>query len=222
MTGFNLPSGCEHLEKSHLLNIINVISSSSIKSKVSQVLAVLEGDSSQHAKPTILILKAKSKVAGKLISIVEIAKRQLADNDRAYFQYTSLKPQMLEIAAPVVHGRQERGTKQDAAKEAAKEVEEDECMDDSFEMITEFREKGDGVASRIHDPREPAVKAQVLASDPAGGSKIRAVPLLFIYMSTKCIQEFKGIYGFVHLNLPQDNFPLILLLALLYREQTNV
>ncbi|KAI9746263.1 MAG: hypothetical protein M1835_002475 [Candelina submexicana] len=195
MTGFNLPLGCEHLEKSHVLNIINVISSSSIKSKVSQVLAVLEGDSAQHARPPIVVLKAKPKVAGKLISIVEIAKRQLADNDRAYFQYTSLKPQMVEIAAPIGHGPQEQGTKQEAAKEAAKEVEEDEDMDDSFEMITESRGKGDGLALRVHDPQEPALKAQVLAADPVGGSKIRAVPLLFIYMSTKRIQELKGIYG---------------------------
>ncbi|KAI9711090.1 MAG: hypothetical protein M1812_007284 [Candelaria pacifica] len=189
MSGVNFPPGCEQLEKSYILKPINVISSSSIKSKVDQLLAVLTGHPFESAKSPIVVLTAKPKVAGKLISIVEIAKRQLAENNRTYFQYTGLKSQMVEISTPVVQVRQQQGTEQRAANVAANDVEDDE-LDDSFEVIEEPKAKPDSAVLSARD-----AKAQASAGVSVGGHKTRAVPLLFICMSTKHIQEFNDIYG---------------------------
>ncbi len=222
MTTFRLPSGCEHLEKSHLVRVVNVISSSSIKSKVDQLLAILVANPSEHTKPAIVVFTAKPKVASKLITVVEIAKRQLAQSGQSYFQYTGLTSQMVEIVRPVVGLRQEQKSELSAAKDVPTEVEEGEELDDSFEMITEFKGKGPGTVSSDQNDHKPAAKTRASTDRPAGGHKTRAVPLLFTYMSTKHIQELKDVYGFVHLYPSLKRLSVLLLIVLLYREQTNV
>lgn len=201
MTTFNFPPGCEHLEKSRVVRIVNVISSSSIKSKVDQLLALLVANPPEHTKPAIVVLTAKPKVAGKLITVVEIAKRQLAESGLSYFQYTGLTSQMVENVTPEVDPPQEQMAELSVAKDGSDEVEEDQELDESFEVISsEFNEKGSGHVSSDKGRHKPAAKTSALHDHSARGHKTRAVPLLFIYMSTKHVRELKDIYGFVHLH----------------------
>ena len=75
---------------------LNVISSTRVSGRTAAIIAKL-GRGSSSEKPCILILKAKARVAVKLVSIVEIAKRDLAANNIDCFQYNALNSEMIEI-----------------------------------------------------------------------------------------------------------------------------
>ena len=75
---------------------LNVISSTQISNRTSAVAAKL-GTASVEGKPVIVVLSAKSKAANKLVSIVEIAKRELAAQGTNCFQYNVLTSEMTEI-----------------------------------------------------------------------------------------------------------------------------
>lgn len=57
----------------------------------------LQQDSNGDTKPPLVILTARSKAANKLISIVEIAKRETASKERPVYQYNKLSHEVVEI-----------------------------------------------------------------------------------------------------------------------------
>ena len=75
---------------------LSVRSSTQITKRVSAVISNLE-TTSTGGKAVIVALSAKSRVAGKLISIVEVAKRDLAGKGIKCFQYNALRSEMVEI-----------------------------------------------------------------------------------------------------------------------------
>ncbi|KAI0179186.1 hypothetical protein GGR52DRAFT_295401 [Hypoxylon sp. FL1284] len=87
------------------VHVHSVISSSKIQKKVSSVLRCLapppKSDvASAIQKTRVAVLRAKASDAGKLISIAEIAKRELAkekDDGGVWFQYISLGEGIKEV-----------------------------------------------------------------------------------------------------------------------------
>ncbi|CAD0091412.1 unnamed protein product [Aureobasidium vineae] len=74
---------------------LSVISSSSISNRTTSLIAHIKstpGDS----KPAIVALHAKAPVANKLISVVEIAKRDLKENGLKVYQYNSLGSELIQ------------------------------------------------------------------------------------------------------------------------------
>ena len=98
---------------------VNIISSTQISKITTTVIAKLSKPS-QDDKQVILALTAKARTANKLISIVEIAKRELASSSGPIFQYNAVSCEMVEI--PRKSGK--RGAK-----------EGDEESDDAFETM---------------------------------------------------------------------------------------
>lgn len=76
---------------------LSVASGTQVSSRVSAIVAKLGSSSQTDSKPTILCLTAKAKAANKLISVVEIGKRELATKGIKCFQYNVLSSQMIEI-----------------------------------------------------------------------------------------------------------------------------
>ncbi|XDG04131.1 hypothetical protein ABKA04_003746 [Annulohypoxylon sp. FPYF3050] len=79
------------------VQVHSIISSSKIQKKVTAVLGHL---TSPATKTTISVLRAKASDAGKLISIAEIAKRELANragDENVWFQYIALGEELKEI-----------------------------------------------------------------------------------------------------------------------------
>ncbi|KAI5196892.1 hypothetical protein E4T39_07586 [Aureobasidium subglaciale] len=74
---------------------LSVISSTSISNRTTALLAHIKstpGDST----PAVVALKAKASVANKLVSIVEIAKRELKDAGSKVYQYNALASELIE------------------------------------------------------------------------------------------------------------------------------
>lgn len=80
------------LTLTHNLVKISVLSSSKIEARTATVISRLNAKA--EGKPVLLALTAKARTASKLISIVEIAKREL---NIPYYQYTVLTSETIEI-----------------------------------------------------------------------------------------------------------------------------
>lgn len=76
---------------------LSVISSSSISNRTTSLITHIKSTAAD-SKPAVVALHAKASVANKLISIVEIAKRELKDNGQKVYQYNALGSELVESA----------------------------------------------------------------------------------------------------------------------------
>ena len=162
----------------------SVISSSKIQKKVTSVLRHLT--TATAAKPRVSVLRAKAADAGKLISISEIAKRELAKDQSKdvyagrWFQYIGLGEEVHEVPRDV-EGRTivedtilgARSTEEmDADKTRRKEAEAEDDDDGGFE--------------HMKTPFERAIE---------GRPRKRAVPMMCLFLSRVPITELSKRYG---------------------------
>lgn len=82
------------LKSTYDIDEINVRSSAQISGKVTAVTAKLANDDNNNL---IVALKAQGSTVNKLISIVEIAKRQFKLQNTQIYQYTSLSSELITI-----------------------------------------------------------------------------------------------------------------------------
>jgi len=127
---------------------LKVLSSSQISSRIASVISKITQP--KAAKPTIIILSARANVANKLISIVEIAKRELASQNVKFFQYNALTSELIDIP------RDSR--KKTSGSNVRAEGEEDEQSDDAFETT--------GVPTSATKKRSVPVMTVYLATAP--------------------------------------------------------
>lgn len=85
----------EILKTKYDMKYTGIRTSTQITKQVASILAALEV--LQEAKPVLLALKASTQAANKLISIVEIVKRESKARDKTVFQYTALSSEMMTI-----------------------------------------------------------------------------------------------------------------------------
>ncbi|KAF2150602.1 hypothetical protein K461DRAFT_295865 [Myriangium duriaei CBS 260.36] len=106
---------------------LNVISSTQISSRVTAILSHLKNSAQANSKQPLIRLTAKATVANKLITIVEIAKRQLASEQINVFQYNAMGSEIVTVKPP--------NTKKSSKSEAESEdVDEDK---DAFQTMAE-------------------------------------------------------------------------------------
>ncbi|KAI1662708.1 hypothetical protein F4813DRAFT_8039 [Daldinia decipiens] len=86
------------LESKYDIHVHSIISSSKIQKKVVSILQHLTRPAT--GKTSVIVLRAKAPDTGKLVSVAEIAKRELekrADDARIWFQYIALGEELKEI-----------------------------------------------------------------------------------------------------------------------------
>ncbi|CAD0111626.1 unnamed protein product [Aureobasidium uvarum] len=76
---------------------LSVISSSSISNRTTSLIAHLKSTPADN-KPAIVALHAKAPLANKLISVVEIAKRDVKENGLKVYQYNALGSELVQSA----------------------------------------------------------------------------------------------------------------------------
>ena len=78
---------------------ISCQSNTQISSKATKIISALSApkDAENATKPALVILVAQSRWANKLISIVEIAKRDLESKGIKVFQYNALSSEVVEV-----------------------------------------------------------------------------------------------------------------------------
>jgi hypothetical protein len=128
------------------------------------------------ALPSLVVLTAQAKAANKLISIVEIIKREArkADPGRKVFQYSELTAKMMEIprnprpgaTGHTVPAPRPRGNGDDAV--------------------------GHDGGTHDGDEKEPAFQTM---PEPGPTTKLRQTPVMTIYLATKSVRELKLTFG---------------------------
>lgn len=83
------------LSAKYTLLQLSVISSSSISNRTTSLVTHIKSTPADN-KPAIVALHAKASVANKLISIVEIAKRDLKENALKVYQYNALGSELIQ------------------------------------------------------------------------------------------------------------------------------
>lgn len=116
------------LRTAHSLVHLNVSSAHQISNRTSAIISRLNPSeqSSEDQKTVVVALTAKSKAAGKLISIIEIAKRELASAGIKCYQYTALSSELTDI---------ERHS-----KKVIKDATDDGESDDAFETMGDVKQ----------------------------------------------------------------------------------
>ncbi|KAG9248155.1 hypothetical protein BJ878DRAFT_83871 [Calycina marina] len=157
----------------------SILSSSSIQKRTTQVLNSLKPSAASvedtfigdgESKQMVVQLHANSKAASKLITVVEIVKRELAASKTACFQYTCVEGIMKEQTKKVKDSKHS-GAK-DSEKDAEKDDEDEEDNTEGFEtMKTPFERSIEGVP------------------------KIRTVPMLTIWLSNERVGSLARKFG---------------------------
>ncbi|TKA79874.1 hypothetical protein B0A55_03669 [Friedmanniomyces simplex] len=87
----------DSLARRYNLTNFRVRSSTQIASRTAAVISNLTQQTTDSEKSVIVILAADAKVASKLISVVEIVKRDLVSKGLKCFQYNALSSQIVEV-----------------------------------------------------------------------------------------------------------------------------
>ncbi|CAG8975416.1 hypothetical protein HYALB_00010363 [Hymenoscyphus albidus] len=165
----NAPPVFGDLAKSHDVLFMSTISSSKIEKKTTAVLKHLARyPTISPAKPALVLAHSKADTASKLITIIEIAKRDIASKEGKWFQYNMVY-QITELKKEKKDGIKSNGGTSSKGDGDEKEEDEDE---ETFEtMKTPFER------SILEKP------------------KVRAIPHLAIYLSRIRIEGLRKKYG---------------------------
>jgi len=162
----------------HEITTMSIVSSSHIQQKVTRVLELLATfPHDPPAKPSVVMLHSKAAVASKMISIAEIAKRELAQKGGKWFQYNQVEP-VMEEKRPTRKGVIGKGEKGESV-EKGEPADTREANDSESEEETEAFET-------MKTPFERAIE---------GRPKIRAIPSMTLYLSRVRIDSLRNLYG---------------------------
>lgn len=199
-----LPPHLQTLRAKYDFSTMSIISSSKIETKVKTLLARLGTFSwaNKDAKPAVVILSAKAGVANKLISVVEIAKRELEAQGAKWWQYSRVHSQVTELKDKTKKGTDggktllqwetEQVAKSKVGPQDLKDAVGDSAMIDA--VGGEEEDEEDAFAAVAPNGNEPTA---LPTEGIAARKKIRAVPVMTIHMSRVPVDELKQAYGCV-------------------------
>ena len=197
-----LPSEVRRWQDKYGIITMSILSSSKIEQKVRNLLLRISKMDYENnkAKPRVVKLHAKGDVAGKMVSIVEIAKAEIWKENGKLYQYNGLhgeiselkvkKPRRTGIGKLVAEGSEEHPGLENSSGEAINEREKNtlgtvDQSDDDLEMVDATEDVFETMAplSRGDEPSEAR-------------KKVRAYPVLTIYLSRVPIPELRDRYGY--------------------------
>ena len=146
----------------------------------------------QNEKPRVVVMKAKAGVASKMISIAEIAKREIGKGSSGawkWFQYSAVEVVMEEVKKRenVVEKKdKEKGKREDRVEGNGEgEGMEKEKGKDNVEVEEEEEEE----TTAFETMKTPFERAN------EGRAVVRAVPVMRIYLSRVRIDGLRKAYG---------------------------
>ncbi|KAL9601291.1 MAG: hypothetical protein Q9219_002586 [cf. Caloplaca sp. 3 TL-2023] len=191
---FWLPSAVESLQDQYELSTLSVISSTKIAHKVRVLLQRIEKSdpANSNAKPRIVVLGAKGAVASKLISIVEIAKADVAKRGGKWYQYSTLRSELLPLKSkpkrPSPSGHSLADAEPKSATTGIDPPQPVEEVNNSQADTEAINSEDDGEAFETIKPRNDGSAAGDV-------TKVRATPIMTIYFTSMPIPMLKDLYG---------------------------
>ncbi len=196
------PSEVRHLQDKYELITMSILSSSKIEQKVRNLLLRISkfNYANTKAKPAVVMLHAKGDVAGKMVSIVEIAKAEMQKENGKLYQYNGLHGETSELKV-------KEPKRTGGGKTVAEWTKEHPGLENpGLETINECGKYTLGTADRSDDDMEmvdATDDAFETMAPPSRGydttearKKIRAYPVLTIYLARVPVPELKDLHGY--------------------------
>ena len=198
----SLPSEVRHWQDKYEVITMSILSSSKIEQKVRNLLLRISKSDCANikTKPVVVVLHAKGDVASKMVSIVEIAKAEIQKEDGKLYQYNGLHGETseLKVKEPERTGRgktvaewaKEHPTLENHSRESINECGKytlgtSDQSDDDVQMADATEDAFETMAppNRGYDTTEAR-------------KKVRAYPVLTIYLARVPIPELKDLHGY--------------------------
>jgi hypothetical protein len=175
------PSLMKSIVATYEVTSMKIISSSKIQLKVTAIIEKLGSFSFVAAtKPNIFLLHAQSTVASKLITIVEITKREIAKAGGKWYQYNVLG----QILAPY--------EKKSAAMKGTGFI-----LGPNINADMDAMEVDDKEGRQTIDDEETSFETMKTPLERAieGKPKVQAIPVILIFLTRVRNDALKGAYG---------------------------
>ena len=208
-----IPSEVQCLASKYDLTPMSVISSSKMEQKVRNVIKRISQFSfnDAKAKPGVVILHAEAQNASKMVTIAELSKRDIEKEKGKWWQYTKLeghvmemkekprKPPLGQVGKTLVVWEDEQ--RNGAIGETQANVE----MEGTLTEPTSDKEPNDIVdaVTEEEEEEEEAFETMAVPTDDHRGAtlpgaarkKIRAVPVMTIYLARVPVPGLRELYG---------------------------
>ncbi|KAL9035551.1 MAG: hypothetical protein Q9180_004802 [Flavoplaca navasiana] len=191
-----IPSEIQHLQDQYDISTISIISSSKIQQKVKNLIARVERFTFANvsAKPGVVVLHAKAASASKLISVIEIAKKDIETRGGKWYQYSKLHSELLEFKEkqrkPSQDGRTLAGTTSGPSTTAdGKTRPQRTDAGDQHDLV---EEEGDDSDAEV---AFETLQHQSSGATSNGTSKVRATPIMTVYFACVPVPGLKDLFG---------------------------
>ena len=207
-----------HLSTKYNFTTMSISSSAKINEKVDKLLSRV-GDfnfADTKAKPGVVVLRAESKDASKMVSIVEIARQQVESEKGKWWQYSKLNGRIAELKVKSVKRKTGDNTLSEWEKKRAGAgllgVEEAEGatgsasdkVEHDHELVGRDEEMEDAFETMVN-PKEAVDKGGELSGN-GSGTKVRATPVMTIYFARVPVPGLKELYGYVLIKSMDGNY----------------
>ena len=207
-----------HLGTKYKFTTMSIGSSAKINDRVNKLLSQVGNFSfaDTKTKPGVVVLRAESKDASRMVSIVEIARQQIESDKGKWWQYSKLNGKIAEMkfksvkrrngentllnwekkqAGADLQGVEEAGGEMGCASDKVEHdhelVDGDEEMEDAFETMVNPKEVVDQGGQH---------------SGNGSGTKVRATPVMTIYFARVPVPGLKELYGYVLIKSIDGNY----------------
>ena len=195
-----LPGEVRHLATKYDFTRMHIISSSKMEQKIRNILERISRFTSADAgaKPGVAIVYADAAVANKLISTVELVKREVEKEKGNWHQYSKLDSQSVECK-PKDRARASSGRKpKQPATKATGSLFKDSASDSVQQGALDSLEPREAIDVSLEDEAEDAFETMDLPRPTEAvreQSKLRTFPVMTIYIAKVQIPELKDIHG---------------------------
>ncbi|KAI4285743.1 MAG: hypothetical protein L6R38_000390 [Xanthoria sp. 2 TBL-2021] len=188
----------QHLHDKYDISTISIISSSKIHQKVNNLIARVEKFTFANvsAKPGVVVLQAKAASASKMISVVEIAKADIGKRGGKWYEYSKLHPELLGFKEKQRKQPLDGRTLADAApgrSSTANGKAGPQCIDVDVDVDDDL------VDDKDHDSDGEVafetLQHQSVGAVVNGRSKVRATPIMTIYLACVPVPGLKDLLG---------------------------
>ena len=205
-----LPVEVQHLQDRYEFTPMSILSSAKIEQKVRNILERISKFSfaKTKQKPGVVILHAYANCASKMVSIAEIAKQQIQNENAKWYQYTKLQGELkpLKSKQPKRQGGGKTLAEWDLDRansgDKATTIEPTEMGDGTVDTSTNAQENLngsiDGDEESAFETMQPLTNADSGSLQAVERNKVRNTPVMTIYLAQVPVPALKELYGLVN------------------------
>lgn len=182
----------QSVSTTHSVATLSIISSSNIQTRVTRILSHLSSFdfSNSSPKPPVVQLVAKPGCANKLISVVEIVKRELSKQGNQWYQYNGVESKTVEVQRKADKNITTILGREIVVDSEAMDVGGDTSLPDELTFA-----QGTGILAETGEEDTFETMKTPLERAIEGRPKVKAVAVMTTWLSRVRVDGLKTAYG---------------------------